>query len=93
MSHAIHHLPRRVFGDDCEECVHRATSGLDGLLLLDPDNLEELFVLAAELQTLEEIPDDASEADVIAVRTLQKAAMVFDRAGAGAVDIRFLAKG
>ena len=93
MSHAVHQLPRRVFGDDCEECVYRAKNGIDGLLQLDPDHLGELFKLAAEMSTLEEIPDDASEADVIAVRSLQRAAMVFDRAGANAIDIRFLAKG
>lgn len=90
MSHAIHELPRRVFGDDCEECIGRATSGLDGLMALDLTNLTALFMLAAEVVELKEKPDDASHADMKAVETIRTAATIFNRAGANVVDIRWL---
>ena len=37
MSHSPHLLPRRVLGDDCDECVSRSLS-LNGLSQLDDDN-------------------------------------------------------
>lgn len=93
MSHAVHEGPHRVLADNCDECVTRSHRGIDGLLSLDHENLRKLFELAAEMEGGRDKPDNASYSDVIIVRSIQKAAMVFERAGANEVDIRRAARG
>ncbi len=84
MSHGPHELPRRVLGDDCQECVSRSLD-LNGLSQLDDNNLKELAVLADELKLsdLEMGPSafDASWADFKAVDTLRLAARIVYRSG------------
>ncbi len=48
MTHGHHDLPRRIFGDDCKECVDRAST-VEGLAELDSTNIVKLGHLAAEL--------------------------------------------
>ncbi len=48
MTHGHHDLPRRIFGDDCEECVERSSS-IAGLAELDSTNIVKLGDLAAEM--------------------------------------------
>ena len=78
MTHQVHHLPRRIFGDDCEECVERASS-IQGLVAgLDAHNKVKLGDLAHELYVLEigdhNKPADISWADLKAVDQLRMAA-------------------
>lgn len=87
MSHSPHLLPRRILGDDCEECVSRAMD-LNGLSQLDDTNIEKLADLAAEKMVIngglglvrpQEI--GASYADMKAVETLRLAARIVYRSG------------
>ena len=48
MTHGHHDLPRRIFGDDCEECRQRAST-IAGLAELDSANIVKLGDLAAEM--------------------------------------------
>lgn len=79
MSHSPHLTPRRVLGDDCEECVMRSQSVL-GLTYLDASNMRRLADLATETRDGGK-PDDASWADMKAVDTLRMAARVVYRSG------------
>ncbi len=84
MSHSPHLLPRRVLGDDCEECVNRALD-LNGLSQLDTGNLQKLAELATELHANPGVlrPQElgASYADRKAVETLRLAARIVERSG------------
>ena len=84
MSHSPHLLPRRILGDDCEECVSRAGT-LNGLSQLDDTNLAKLADLAVEKHTASSLlrPQElgASYADMKAVETLRLAARIVDRSG------------
>ena len=86
MSHGHHDLPRRIFGDDCEECVERAKT-LPGLGYLDDSNIRKLADLAAEVRANpygEDTPQlsfGASYADMKAVDNLRLAARIVFRSG------------
>lgn len=81
MSHAVHLLPRRIFGDDCEECVGRANS-IEGLIHLDSSNIVKLGDLAAEMGPRHgAIPSGMSRADVRAVDNLRLAARIVFASG------------
>ncbi len=80
MSHGHHELPRRVLGDDCQECVERSGS-LVGLAQLDDGNLVKLADLAAEMKDTSHDITDASFADINAVGTLRLAARIVYRSG------------
>ena len=86
MTHAVHEKPRRIFGDDCEECVERAKT-LPGLGYLDEFNIKRLAVLAAEVEADpygEDTPQlsfGASYADMKAVDNLRLAARIVFRSG------------
>ncbi len=86
MSHAYHHEPRRIFGDDCEECVKRAST-IRGLASLDPENIRKLADLAAEVKADpygEDTPQasfDASYTDMKAVDNLRLAARIVFKSG------------
>ncbi len=87
MSHAIHNLPRRIFGDDCEECVERA-SDIMRLSSLDSDNIVKLGDLAAEMaqhrakfKAVGSRPPGVSYADVRAVQNLRLAARIVFASG------------
>ena len=76
MSHAIHKLPRRIFGDDCEECVERS-GDIARLSSLDSSNIVKLGDLAAEIYG--PMPYDGetvSNADYRAVANLRLAARI-----------------
>ena len=79
MVHSAHELPRRIFGDDCEECVQRAST-IEGLQWLDSQNIVQLGDLAAEIRGLRK-PDDASWADLNAVENLRFAARIVFASG------------
>ncbi len=78
MSHAVHLQARRILGDDCEECVERASSIPRMISGLDDHNKVKLGDLAHELYVLEidfhNKPADISWADLRAVETLRMAA-------------------
>ncbi len=81
MSHGHHDLPRRVLGDDCQECVQRSMT-IEGLAALDDGNLRKLAELAAELQDgIVGKPGDISWADMKAVGNLRLAARLTYRSG------------
>ena len=85
MVHSAHQLPRRIFGDDCDECVQRAST-IEGLQWLDSQNIIRLGDLAAEIgvdATDMEFskPDDASWADMKAVDNLRFAARIVFASG------------
>jgi len=86
-THGHHDGVRRVFGDDCDTCVARATGGLEGLSLLDSGNLQKLADLAAEKQVwdngdlLRPSQIGASYADMKAVETLRLAGRLVYRSG------------
>ena len=85
MSHSPHLLPRRVLGDDCDECVGRSKD-LNGLAQLDDGNLRKLVELAQEIHDMEADllrPQElgASYADRNAVETLRLAARIVDLSG------------
>jgi hypothetical protein len=81
MSHAVHELPRRIFGDDCKECVGRAST-IEGLAALDGSNIKKLGDLAAELQTrIWERDPPVSFADEQAVENLRLAARIVFASG------------
>ena len=86
MTHAVHQSPRRIFGDDCEECVERAMT-VQGLSGLDPDNIRKLADLAVEVRADpygEDTPQKsfgASRADMRAVHNLRQAARVVFASG------------
>lgn len=84
MSHGPHLRTRRVLGDDCEECLDRASNGLNGLSQLDNGNLRELAAIAREKSNDPfgiERPQaiGASFADMKAVETLRLAARIVYR--------------
>ena len=86
MTHAVHQTPRRIFGDDCNECVERANSIPRMLSGLDSSNKRRLGVLATELHTRVENgdlskPDDVSRADLKAVDNLRTAARLVFASG------------
>ncbi len=78
MSHSVHQLPRRIFGDDCEKCVERASSIPRMISGLDAQNKLKLGALATEVYRdhidFHNKPDDISWADLRAVDTLRMAA-------------------
>ncbi len=82
MSHGYHRKPRRIFGDDCEECVERAST-IAGLAGLDSTNIVKLGHLAAELSIeridLREV--GVSYADEKAVENLRLAARIVFASG------------
>ncbi len=84
MSHSPHLLPRRVLGDDCDECVGRSFD-LNGLSQLDDGNLRKLAGLAADKQRIGFVTNPnqlgASYADMKAVETLRLAARIVDISG------------
>lgn len=86
MTHAVHVQPRRIFGDDCEECDQRAAS-VRGLVALDPNNIRRLADLAAEMKVggfsgdPDDSPPDSSRADMKAVDNLRMAARVVFASG------------
>lgn len=84
MSHGPHEGTRRVLGDDCEECLGRATT-LNGLAQLDEGNLQKLAELAADKKRLGFIvrPSQlgASYADMRAIETLRLMARIVDKSG------------
>jgi len=85
MSHGHHDLPRRIFGDDCEECVGRAST-IVGLAALDSINIKKLGDLALEFHAnpgTEDQPQElgASFADVRAVGNLRLAARIVFASG------------
>ncbi len=79
MSHAYHNLPRRIFGDDCEECVERAST-IAGLSNLDGHNIVKLGNLAAELKATPDLTG-ISHADYRAVENLRFAARIVFASG------------
>lgn len=86
MTHAIHQTPRRIFGDDCDECVERASSIPRMLSGLDSSNKRTLGALAAELHTRAKNgdlskPDNVSWADLKAVENLRFAARLVFASG------------
>ena len=85
MSHAVHQLPRRILGDDCDECVSRSKD-LYGLSQLDTGRLRKLAELALEFHAnpgTDDQPQElgASYADRNAVETLRFAARIVYRSG------------
>ena len=86
MTHAVHQSPRRIFGDDCEECVERAKT-LPGLGYLDDSNIRKLGDLAVEVRANlygEDTPQEsfgASRADMKAVDNLRQAARIVFASG------------
>ena len=86
MSHGPHELPRRILGDDCDECVERSQR-IEGLAALDDHNLRKLSELAAEVVADpygEDTPQTsfgASRADMKAVDNLRLAARLTYRSG------------
>lgn len=80
MSHAYHELPRRIFGDDCEECVGRSST-IEGLSALDSSNIKKLGDLAAEIHRADGTVPNLSNADVRAVENLRFAARIVLRSG------------
>ncbi len=86
MSHEFHELPRRIFGDDCEECVERAST-IAGLGALDSTNIRKLASLAVETKAgnysgdLGDSPSGSSRADMKAVDNLRLAARIVFRSG------------
>ena len=80
MSHGHHDLPRRVLGDDCEECVQRSMT-IEGLASLDDSNLRKLAEFAVELKDTSHDITDASWADMKAVGNLRLAARIVYRSG------------
>lgn len=81
MSHAIHKLPRRILGDDCEECVERSKD-IARLSSLDSSNIVKLGDLAKEM-TLHrgDWPPEVSYADARAVENLRLAARIVFASG------------
>ena len=78
MTHDRHLLPRRIFGDDCEECVERASSIHRMVAGLDNSNKRKLGDLALEVHSnpgSEDNPHElgASYADMKAVENLRMA--------------------
>lgn len=81
MTHTPHELPRRILGDDCEECRSRSGT-LDGLSHLDDGNIRKLGDLAAEIKTDGVTAESGiSTADWNAVETLRLAARIVFRSG------------
>ncbi len=82
MSHGPHELPRRVLGDDCQECVQRSMT-IEGLAALDDGNLRKLAELAAELsiERIDRREAGVSHADEKAVENLRLAARLTYRSG------------
>lgn len=82
MSHAAHQLPRRIFGDDCEECVGRAST-IPRLSELDGHNIKKLGDLAAELheEKIDRREAGVSYADEQAVENLRLAARIVFASG------------
>ena len=83
MSHGYHRKPRRIFGDDCEECVERAST-IAGLAGLDSINIVKLGDLAAELKEIWRIDPrevGVSYADEKAVENLRLAARIVFASG------------
>ena len=82
MSHGYHDLPRRIFGDDCEECVERAST-IPGLAELDSTNIVKLGDLAAELsiERIDRREAGVSYADEKAVENLRLAARIVFASG------------
>ena len=81
MSHGHHDLPRRIFGDDCEECVERASS-IPRLAELDSTNIVKLGDLAAELhEARPALSARVSYSDERAVENLRLAARIVFASG------------
>ncbi len=89
MSHGYHRKPRRIFGDDCEECVERAST-VEGLAELDSTNIVKLGDLAAELSEMKSsgkwddvhyVAAEVSYADEKAVEKLRLAARIVFASG------------
>ncbi len=81
MTHGHHDKPRRIFGDDCEECVERAST-IAGLAELDKSNIVKLGHLAAELSEIHYVAAaEVSYADEKAVENLRLAARIVFRSG------------
>ncbi len=89
MTHGHHDLPRRIFGDDCEECVERSSS-IAGLAELDSTNIAKLGDLAAELSAMKRsgkwddvhyMAAEVSYADEKAVENLRLAGRIVFRSG------------
>ncbi len=82
MSHGHHDLPRRIFGDDCEECVERAST-IPRLAELDSTNIVKLGDLAAELseERIDRREAGVSYADEKAVENLRLAARIVFASG------------
>jgi hypothetical protein len=86
MSHEYHEKPRRILGDDCEECVGRAQT-IERLRFLDDGRLHKLADLAAEVRADpygEDTPQasfGASHADMKAVGNLRLAARIVYKSG------------
>ena len=85
MTHGYHDLPRRIFGDDCEECVSRAST-IEGLAALDSSNIKKLGDLALEVHANPGSEDEPQElgdsyADLKAVENLRLAARIVFASG------------
>ncbi len=83
MSHAVHQKPRRVLGDDCDECVERSKT-IQGLAALDSHNMAKLAELATELKKegrLLRPPDGISYSDMRAVANLRLAGRIVFKSG------------
>jgi hypothetical protein len=82
MSHAPHQAPRRILGDDCEECVSRAGS-IEKLSELDSSNIRRLGDLAAELseERIDRREAGVSYSDERAVENLRLAARIVFASG------------
>ena len=75
MTHGHHDKPRRILGDDCDECVGRSKN-IEGLVRLDPFNIHKLARLAAELHgrgPIDTPPPGFSHADIRAIDNLRLA--------------------
>jgi hypothetical protein len=87
MSHAIHELPRLIFGDDCEECVDRCRT-IDGLGALDSENIVALGSMVKALKEHRDLrPKGWSYADVKACETLASAARIVFASGVQPEDV------
>lgn len=84
MSHAVHEKPRRIFGDDCEECVDRATDIMK-FGSIDAQNLRHLAALARALvdadSTGDPRPPNLSHADTKAIDLLRYVGRLVYRSG------------
>ena len=92
MSHVNHaHLegykPEHVFHDGCPECEERAKNGIEGLLYLDGDNLDYLWLRMVEHE-FGTNHLDTNRVENMALRTLYRLYVLLERQGAPAERLR-----